>query len=367
MAQNRKDFDYWERYYGKKSKDKLRDSYRSSQSERDHYSSSRKQYKNKSRKGNEPEGRIVGSEYKTTKKKKRSGFSRFLVFIILVVIIFFAGFFTFYAIDNQLFSRNKEKDSAGLSINNQDSEALLSQEVGEADTETDETIDEGASSDKSAATDTNKDSNIDMGKTTDEESLKTDEQQNIQDAQETQNTSTSNENLASNENNNISLWQKVIAFFKNFSSGKTDVESYPEKLKINVYFAMLGKDEIFGKEQRTILAGSPQNAASNAINELLKGPVEDYNFAVIPPGTKLIDVKIVENIAKVNFTQEFLSNSLDTRILDEYIIYTVVNTLTEIPDIRAVTFFIEGKEIKEYGNVDLRLPAIRNEKYLQKS
>ena len=108
MAQNRKDFDYWERYYGKKSKDKLRDSYRSSQSERDHYSSSRQQYKNKSRKGNEPEGRIVGSEYKTTKKKKRSGFSRFLVFIILVVIIFFAGFFTFYAIDNQLFSRNKE-------------------------------------------------------------------------------------------------------------------------------------------------------------------------------------------------------------------------------------------------------------------
>lgn len=367
MAQDRKDFNYWERYYGKKSKDTSRDDYRSSQSERGQYKSSKQQYKDKSRKRNEPKGRIVGSEYKTTKKKKKSGFSRLLVFAIFIVIIFFAGFFTFYAIDNQLFSRNKEKDSASLSINNQDSEALLSQEAEEANTEASEAIDTDESSDKNEGTGTNTNSNIDMGKTTDEESLKTDEQQNTQDAQETQNTSTSSENLASNENNNISLWQRVIAFFKNFSGGKTDVESYPEKLKINVYFAMLGKDEIFGKEQRTILAGSPQNAASNAINELLKGPVEDYNFAVIPPGTKLIDVKIVENIVKVNFTQEFLSNSLDTRILDEYIIYSIVNTLTEIPDIRAVTFFIEGKEIKEYGNVDLRLPAIRNEKYLQKS
>jgi len=123
--------------------------------------------------------------------------------------------------------------------------------------------------------------------------------------------------------------------------------------------------EIFGFEERTIVAGSPKIAASSAINELLKGPYEDYNFAIIPAGTKLLGVEVANKIANVNFSQEFLSESLDSSILDDYIIYTIVNTLTEIPDIEAVTFAIDGKDIKGYGNVDLRLPAIRNEKYLE--
>jgi len=127
---------------------------------------------------------------------------------------------------------------------------------------------------------------------------------------------------------------------------------------------MIGNEEKFGCEQRTIIAGSSQNAVVNAMNELLKGPYESYNFAVIPAGTKLLGVEVLNKIAKINLSQEFLSESLDSTILDEYIIYTIVDTLTEIPEIEAVSFLIDGKEIKEYGNVDLNLPAIRNEKYL---
>jgi spore germination protein GerM len=75
-------------------------------------------------------------------------------------------------------------------------------------------------------------------------------------------------------------------------------------------------------------------------------------------------VDIYENFAKINFSQDFLQNSLESGILDEYVIYTIVNTVTEIPEIEGVIFLIEGIRIKLYGKVDLSIPAIRNEKYL---
>ena len=73
---------------------------------------------------------------------------------------------------------------------------------------------------------------------------------------------------------------------------------------------------------------------------------------------------IYENFAKINFSQDFLQNSLESGILDEYVIYTIVNTVTGIPEIEGVIFLIEGMRIKLYGQVDLSIPAIRNEKYL---
>ena len=117
-------------------------------------------------------------------------------------------------------------------------------------------------------------------------------------------------------------------------------------------------------EERTIFAGDPKIAVTNAVKELIGGPLKSYHFPVIPPGTKLLSVDIYENFAKINFSQDFLQNSLESGILDEYVIYTIVNTVTEIPEIEGVIFLIEGIRIKLYGKVDLSIPAIRNEKYL---
>ena len=128
---------------------------------------------------------------------------------------------------------------------------------------------------------------------------------------------------------------------------------------------ILGESEKFISERKTVNAGNPEIAVTNAMEELLKGPVKPFHFPVIPPGTKLLGVEVYENLAKIDLSQEFLKNSLDTRILDDYIIYTIVNTLTEIPDIEGVIFLINDKRIEVYGTVDLSLPAIRKEQYLE--
>ena len=161
-----------------------------------------------------------------------------------------------------------------------------------------------------------------------------------------------------------SFWQKIINYFKKAKEDTDGKDTFPKKLKINFYFCGLGEDKKFISEERTITAGNLQTAAINAMQEVLKGPSKSYYYAVIPGGTKLLGVEVQRNIAKVNLSEEFFKNSLDNRILDEYIIYSIVNTLTEIPGIEGVIFYIDGKRIKVYGNVDLSIPAVRNEGYL---
>jgi len=157
-----------------------------------------------------------------------------------------------------------------------------------------------------------------------------------------------------------SLWQRIIAFFKRGSDIQESREVYPSRLSVNIYFAGTGQEKILVTEKRQIIAGNPGNALGNVMHELLKGPIVSYHFPVIPAGTILLGSRVNDGIAEVDLSQEFLENSLDTRILDEYIIYSIANTVTSIPDINGVTFFIEGKRIKIYGNIDLSIPIIRN-------
>lgn len=158
------------------------------------------------------------------------------------------------------------------------------------------------------------------------------------------------------------FWQRILAVLK--IGMENQGGDFPSTLDIKVYFLPLGNEEKFVYEERTISAGSPQAALINAVNELLKGPAKSFNFPVIPPGTKLLSAEIYENFAKIDLSGEFLNRSLESGIFDEYVIYTIVNTVTQIPGIDGVIFSIEGKRIKVYGSVDLSIPAIRNEDFL---
>jgi hypothetical protein len=236
--------------------------------------------------------------------KKRSRFSAFLRFVLLMVLVFFAGFFTFYAIDNNLFSR----------------------QIGQTGP-----IENGPAAELQAGTQAVPEVHADAEE---EEGL---------------------------------FFADLFTRIKEAFTGEQEQEVYPKNIRMDFYFAVLGEGYNLGAEARTIAAGSPQNAAISAMKELLKGPNSNFYFSVIPPGTSLLGVEIYENFIRVDLSQEFLSNSLDTRVLDELIIYSMVNTLTQIPGIDGVLFLIEGKSIKEYGNIDLSLPLIKNEAYFFES
>ena len=262
------------------------------------------------------------------KKKKRP--SRFIRFLFVMIFIIAIVSLVFYSVDNPGFIPSiKDKIVAFYTSDESTATDLSTFESGQAGSESISTSAESSSESVNSAT-----------------------------------TTTPGDTVIENPTNNkfLLLWQKIISFF--IKRAARDADKFPDKLEIKVYFAGIGQQQEFVFEERTIFAGDPKIAVTNAVKELIGGPLKSYHFPVIPPGTKLLGVDIYENFAKINFSQDFLQNSLESGILDEYVIYTIVNTVTEIPEIEGVIFLIEGIRIKLYGRVDLSIPAIRNEKYL---
>lgn len=268
------------------------------------------------------------------RKKRQSPILRFTFIIILLAVV---GCIIFYSIDNPDFVKNKFSSL----FNDNESELMVS-DLPETDTgQLSSSVEESVTGEDSGE---NEIESIDTGKTTTEESIESDQ-----------------------TGSGLSLWQKIKNYFINRINGVKEGKVYPSRLEVNFYFLGLGEEKKLVSEKRTIIAGSPDTAVQNAVQGLLKGPIQSYHFPLIPAGTKLLNVETYENIVKIDLSQEFLENSLDTRILDEYIIYSIVNTLTDIPEIEGIIFKIEGMRIKEYGNVDLSVPAIRNKEYIDEN
>ena len=268
-------------------------------------------------------------------KKRRKGLNPIARFTLIVILLVTVGFFIFYSIDNPDFIKSK---FSSPSDENQ--------------------VEEG----ETVLLDTGENNAVD----TTEGSVQADDSGESGEEDVAGSETTSAEVSNNNETTTgLSLWQRIKNFFLRLTGSSVEEETYDDTLKINFYFSGLGEDKKLVSEKRIINAGSPDNAVTNAVRELLKGPSRSYHFPVIPAGTELLNAETYENTAKIDLSQEFLENSLDTRILDEFIIYSIVNTLTEIPEIEGVVFYIEGIRIKVYGNVDLSVPAIRNTEYIK--
>jgi len=322
------------------------------------------------------------SNPKYRQSNKRRGISPILKFALILALVFVIGFFIFYSIDNPGFLKEKISSVSSVQRDSGDSEGSGNgEDTGKIITSSEES--EGRTEDGKAQTAVteNEESlkitgeNIGQGEGGSEDEGKTgseiDTGSNInitnpdENDSKKENSNGENEDNAGGTSGSPSFWQKIINFITRSENNDKEENTYPSSLNINFYFSALGEEKKLASEKRTINAGSPAIAAQNAILELLKGPIKPHHFSVIPAGTKLLGVEVNENIAKVDFSQEFLENSLDTSILDEYVIYSIVNTLTEIPDIEGVIFYIEGIRIKVYGNVDLSIPAIRNKDFIE--
>ncbi|MBN2073528.1 MAG: GerMN domain-containing protein [Actinobacteria bacterium] len=249
--------------------------------------------------------------------------------VLVVILIFTLGFFIFYSIDNPGFLRNlldrnekQEEDEAVATL--EASRVPDNGNYGEED-------DAAAAGQSSYPAGTEADS---LGG--------------------------NSGSIDTETGGSLSPWQKILAFFKRINQPQDQAEVYPSRININIYFAATGEGKKLVAEERSIIAGSPGNALNNAVAELLKGPAKSYHFPVIPAGTRLKGSKVSEGVAEIDLSGEFLENSLDTRILDEYIIYSIVNTITGIQGIDGAVFLIEGKRIKMYGDIDMSIPLIRN-------
>lgn len=84
------------------------------------------------------------------------------------------------------------------------------------------------------------------------------------------------------------------------------------------------------------------------LQELIDGPEQIGMKRTIPEGTKLLKVEMKEGICYVDFDEKFMEKLPE--ISDNIIIYSVVNTLVELPYIDKVQFLINDEVVKTFGD-----------------
>ena len=80
------------------------------------------------------------------------------------------------------------------------------------------------------------------------------------------------------------------------------------------------------------------------IGMLLKGPKSSSLKTIIPESTKVLGASLNGSCVTINLSKEFVENSPEDVNRKCDMIYTIVNTLTELKEVESVKFLIDGEE-----------------------
>ncbi|MCL4417822.1 MAG: GerMN domain-containing protein [Actinobacteria bacterium] len=135
-----------------------------------------------------------------------------------------------------------------------------------------------------------------------------------------------------------------------------------EEVTINVYYADQNGENLVGEAR--ILSGSSKYV--DAISEMMKEPIDSSLVKLIPESTKINSVTVKDGMAKVDLSKNFVDGRFIGDSTDILLIYSIVNTLTEFPDVNSVEFYIDGEKLNILGQLDLQEPLFRRNDLIKK-
>lgn len=123
-----------------------------------------------------------------------------------------------------------------------------------------------------------------------------------------------------------------------FVESISDVNTF-ERSELTLYFAD-EHGESLRKETREVVHSINTSMERLVIEELIRGPQAEGNYATLPSDVKLLNVSVNENVCYINFDGTFLSSIVEVK---EYIpIYSIVNSLCGLPTVSRVQITVNG-------------------------
>lgn len=145
--------------------------------------------------------------------------------------------------------------------------------------------------------------------------------------------------------------------------GTSDIKNN-EEVRLIIYYPDKSLSKLVA-EERT--ARFKKSLEATIVRELLRGSQNGSPFG-FPKGTKVLDVSRKEDLVKVNLSRDFIKNFSGNENVELMTVYSLVNSLTEIPGVKRVEIRVQGKG-REFLNkrVSIREPLERNRNLLQKN
>ena len=112
--------------------------------------------------------------------------------------------------------------------------------------------------------------------------------------------------------------------------------------------------------ERKVIVSDTTDKYTAAVEVLLDEPAEENLTKIFPNNAKIRGVKVVDGLATVDLDGSITKSFVGGSTGEEFLIGSVVDTLTNFPEVKRVKFLIDGQEIETLsGHMDLSTPLER--------
>lgn len=147
--------------------------------------------------------------------------------------------------------------------------------------------------------------------------------------------------LADSNGNPVGLMSK-----ETFVDDQSDETGDYQEVTLTLYFANEEGDGLT-EISRKVYRNDNQSMERLVLEQLLKGPKEKEKAnPSIPSETKILSIAVEEGICYVNLNEGFLEQGVD--VSDQVVIYSIVNSLSEITGVNKVQIAINGETSRAY-------------------
>lgn len=139
-----------------------------------------------------------------------------------------------------------------------------------------------------------------------------------------------------------------------------EAEEYRSEIREVVLYFSSADGKKLVPEKRKIKITDQQPIEQYIINELIKGTNGRKTKSLLSEKTVLVSADLEDNVCYLNFRSDFLKINEGKNEHEKLVIYSIVNSLTELKNISRVQFYMDGKRVENFGSMKIKDYAERN-------
>lgn len=140
-------------------------------------------------------------------------------------------------------------------------------------------------------------------------------------------------------------------------------EGEPTVVTASLYFPRHGGGLAVEERAVTVTDTEARNTAlvNAVLAALLAGPEDPELYLPLPQGTQLLSADLEDGVCYLNLSSDFADHAPASLAEQQLLLYSVVNTLTNLKAVHTVNLLVEGETLLRYGGVSTTSPLEFNQ------